>query len=190
MDYLRCVSSGEKALRGGYEPSIEPDVGEGGLDEWARRFVDDQATVKIFTLERVVANMDLNWLEGQIRSLIASTEYKGLVTVSFPVTHSRVVVQNPDKVNKLFTAVTALFAGKRKYEVVRSVWPFATHPHGEQGRKCVVQSEETWWNEWKDPIKYAVATKRNGWVTNEDKLEAIMEGVGKGLTNIDWGPEY
>lgn len=190
MDYIRCVGTGEPAMRGGYKPSAEPEVGDGGLDEWARKFIEDPGPIKSFTLERVVANMDIEWLEGQIRSMIASTEYKGVVTVTFPVTHARVVVQNPDKVNKFFTSVTTLFSGKKKWEVVKAVWPFATHRNGEPGRRCIVQSEETWWKEWKDPIKYAVATKRQGWVTNEDKLEAIMEGVGKGLSTVDWGPEY
>ncbi|KAH8912847.1 hypothetical protein BR93DRAFT_922814 [Coniochaeta sp. PMI_546] len=190
MDYIRCVGSGEPALRGGPKPSLEPEVGDGGLEEWARRFVEDQAGVKTFTLERVVANMDVEWLEGQIRSLVAGTGYRGVVAVNFPVTHAKVVVQNPDRVNRFFTSVATLFAGKRRYEVVKAVWPFATHKNGEPGRRCVVQSEETWWREWKDPIRYSIATKRHGWVTNEDKLEVIMEGVGKGVGTVDWGPEY
>ncbi|KAK3369039.1 hypothetical protein B0T24DRAFT_532335 [Lasiosphaeria ovina] len=189
MDYIRCVADGELAMRGGVKPSLEPEVGDGGLDEWCRRFVEDSGSVKTFTLERVVANMDINWLEGQIRSMVASTGYKGLVTITFPVSHAKVVVQNPDKVNKFFTSVATLFAGKKKYEVAKAVWPFATHKNGEPGRRCIVQSEETWWREWKDPIRYAIATKREGWVTNEDKLEAIMEGTGKAPT-MDWGPEY
>jgi hypothetical protein len=190
MDYIRCVGDGEVAYRGGYKPSVEPEVGEGGLEEWCKRFVHDTANVKIFTLERVVANLDVNWLEGQIRSLVASTGYGGNVKVTFPVTHAKVVVQNPDKVNKFFTSVTTLFAGKQRYEVVKAVWPFATHRAGEEGRICTVQSEETWWREWRDPIKFAIASKRQGWVTNEDKLEALMEGAGKGITAIDWGPAY
>lgn len=190
MDYIRCVGSGELAMRGQPKPSVEPEVGDGGLERWARLFVEDQAAVKTFTLERVVANMDVEWLEGQIRSMVASMGYKGVVSVTFPVTHAKVVVQNPDKVNKFFTSVTTLFSGKRKYEVVKAVWPFATHKNGEPGRRCVVQSEETWWKEWKDPIRWAISTKRHGWVTNEDKLEVIMEGVGKGVATVDWGPEY
>lgn len=63
-----------------------------------------------------------------------------------------------------------------------------TVKNNEPGRKCIVQSEKTWWEEWKDPIKYAIATKRHGYVTNEDKLECIMESKGKGLT-IDWEPD-
>lgn len=187
MDYIRCVGAGEKALRGGIKPDVKPDVGEGGLEAWCRRFVEDPASVKTFCLERQVANMDTSWIEGQVRSLVASTGYKGVVAVQFPVTHTRVVVQNPDKVNKLFTNVTAFFSGRNTYEVVKAVWPFATHPLGTPGRRCVVQSEETWWKEWKDPLKYAISAQRKGWVTNEDKLEAIMEGKGKGVSVIDWG---
>ncbi|KAI0523638.1 hypothetical protein F5B22DRAFT_642743 [Xylaria bambusicola] len=192
MDYLRCVAKDEMAYRGGNEPSLKPEIGAGeeeGLEAWCQRFVKDQSSVKIFTLERVVANLDHNWLEGQVRSLIASVNYKGNVTVQFPVTHARAIVQNPDKVNKFFTSVTTLFSGKAKYEVVKAVWPFANARNGEHGRKCIVQSEKVWWDEWRDPIKYAIIQKRQGWVTNEDKLECIMESKGKNASLVDWGPD-
>ncbi|KAL1893186.1 hypothetical protein Sste5346_006618 [Sporothrix stenoceras] len=196
MNYVRCVGRGELALRGGNSnkpsalPEVESSDAGSAIDAWCRRFVEDQASVKSFVFERQVANMDIGWLEGQIRSLVATTGYKGVVTVTFPVTHARVVVQNPDKVNKFFTSVATLFTGKSTYEVVKAVWPFATHKSGDPARKFAVQSEEMWWKEWRDPIRYAVSTKRSGWVTNEDKLEALMEGVGRGITVIDWGSEY
>ena len=139
-------------------------------------------------------------------------KYPGAVAVSFPVTHSRVVVQNPDRVNKFITSVTGFFAGKRKYEVVKAVWPFATMPRGGEpgSRRCAVQSEEVWWREWKGSIRHgafslsclcsvvdradlgtAIATKRHGWVTVEDKLEALMEGTASSAPeNVDWGPEW
>ncbi|KAI1407038.1 hypothetical protein F5Y13DRAFT_175813 [Hypoxylon sp. FL1857] len=191
LDYLRCVGRDEVALRGGSEPGLKPDFGvDNGLEAWCDRFIKDTTSIKTFTLERVVANLDTNWIEGQIRSLVASTDYKGQVTVQFPVTHAKVVIQNPDKHNKFLTSVAALFSSKSKYEVVKAVWPFATGRNGEHGRRCVVQSEKTWWEEWRDPIKYAIATKRQGWVTNEDKLECIMESKGKGVSLVDWGPEF
>lgn len=190
MDYLRCVTRGEMACRGGNEPSLKPELepNEDGLEAWCARYVKDPSSVKTFTLERVVANFDHSWIEGQIRSLVAATNYKGLVTVQFPVTHAKVTIQNPDKVNKFFTSVAALFTGKARYEVVKAVWPFATAKNGDRGRKCIVQSEKTWWEEWRDPIRYAISQKRTGWVTNEDKLEWIMENKGKGELLVDWGP--
>ncbi|KAH0600614.1 hypothetical protein MHUMG1_01612 [Metarhizium humberi] len=189
MDYIRCVGEGELAHRGGARPDVLPEVGEGGLEEWCRRFVQDTATVKTFSLDRVVANLDVGWIEGQLRSLIATLKYRGAVDVTFLVTHSRVLVQNPDRVNQFFTNVTSLFSGKNKYEVIKSVWPFATTKNGEPGRRCIVQSEEVWWREWKDPIRYAISQKRQGWVTVEDKLEAVMEGKGNQTESIDWGPD-
>jgi hypothetical protein len=37
----------------------------------------------------------------------------------------------------------------------------------------------------------AIATKRHGWVTNEDKLEALMEAKpSTEPVNVDWGPEW
>ena len=190
MDYLRCVYPGELALRGGSKPSSTPDLGsDEGLEGWARRFVEDPARFKSFTLERQVANLDVAYIEGQIRMMLASAKYKGNVTISFPITHARVVVNSPDRVNKLFSAIGTVFSGKNQYEVVKAVWPFASATNGQDGRRCVVQSEEAWWREWKDPVKYAVSTKRQGWVTNEDKLEAVMEGKGKGVVVVDWGPD-
>lgn len=191
MDYIRCAGPGERALRGGARPSLEPDLGgDAGLEGWARRYVSDNGPVKTFVLERTVANLDTDWLEGQVRALVASTGYRGVVAVSFPVTHARVVVQSPDRVSRLLTGLTAFFVGKSYYEVVKAVWPFATCGRGEVGadRRCVVQSEEEWWREWAQPIKFAIATRRHGWVTNEDKLESIMEGKGKGVSTVNWGP--
>ncbi|KAF7548300.1 hypothetical protein G7Z17_g7157 [Cylindrodendrum hubeiense] len=189
IDYIRCVGEDELAYRGGNKPDVLPEVGDAGLEEWCRRYVQDSSAVKLFSLDRVVANLDTEWIEGQVRSLVASLNYRGVVDVTFVVTHSRVVVQNPDKVNQFFTSVSSLFTGKNKFEVIKAVWPFATTKNGEPGRRCVVQSEEIWWREWKDPIKYAISQKRHGWVTVEDKLEAVMEGKGNVTDIIDWGPE-
>ncbi|KAK7393941.1 hypothetical protein QQX98_013276 [Neonectria punicea] len=189
IDYIRCVGEGELAYRGGTRADVLPEVGDAGLEEWCRRYVQDSSAVKLFALDRVVANLDTEWIEGQVRSLVASLSYRGVVDVTFVVTHSRVLVQNPDKVNQFFTNVTTLFSGKNKYEVIKAVWPFATTKNGDPGRRCVVQSEEVWWREWKDPIKYAISQKRHGWVTVEDKLEAVMEGKGNGTDMIDWGPD-
>lgn len=190
MDYLRSVGASEPARRGGpssAKPALTPHFDS--VEAWARRFVEDDSAVKAFVLERVVVNADLAWLEGQVRMLVAAMGYEGAVSVTFPVTHARVVVQSPDRVNKFFTGLTALVAGRRTYEVVQAVWPFASCRRAEPGeRVCAVQSEEQWWREWAGPIRFAIAERRNGWVTSEDKLEAIMEGKGKGLAKakVDW----
>ncbi|TVY92565.1 hypothetical protein LAWI1_G003588 [Lachnellula willkommii] len=48
-------------------------------------------------------------------------------------------------------------------------------PRGETGRRCAVQEEEMWFNDWKDAIRHAVLGRRRGWVTGEDRLEFLME---------------
>ena len=130
-----------------------------------------------FTLERTVVNWDTSYIEGCLLSLISSTSYKGHVTITFPLTHNLVVVRSPDKVNRFFSNVTSLFVGTKKYEVIKSVWPYANIERGEPGRRCVVQSEDAWLNDWKSVIKYAVVGRRQGWLTAENKLELLMEPV-------------
>jgi hypothetical protein len=71
--YIRCVGSGESALRGGMKPDLLPDLGDhASLEVWARRFINDPNQVKAFVLERVVTNLDTNWLSSQIRILVNS----------------------------------------------------------------------------------------------------------------------
>ncbi|KAK5630149.1 hypothetical protein RRF57_005864 [Xylaria bambusicola] len=62
MDYIRCVAKDEMAYRGGNQPSLkpEPGAGEESFEAWCQRFVKDPSSVKVFTLERVVANLDHN----------------------------------------------------------------------------------------------------------------------------------
>lgn len=128
-----------------------------------------------FALERTVTNWDTSYLEGRLLSLINSTGYRGHVNISFPLTHSCVVVKGPDKVNRFFSNITKVFTGIRKYEIVKSVWPYADLPRGEEGRRCVVQEEEVWFRDWKDSIRHAILGRRRGWVTVEDRLEFLME---------------
>ena len=130
-------------------------------------------------LEREVTNWDTAYLDGRIRSLISSTSYTGHVVITFLVTHSKVLVRNPDKVNKFFSSVTKVFTGVKKYEVIKSIWPYADIPRGESGRRVVVQEEEEWFMNWKDSIQQAVLGRRHGWVTIEDKLAFLMEPMGE-----------
>ena len=127
-----------------------------------------------FTIQRVVTNWDTEYLDGRLRALIASTGYRNQVTITFPMTHSKIEVQSPDKVNKFFTNVQSIFTGINKYYVVKIVWPYASVPPGEDGRRFAVQSEESWWNDWKEAIKHAILSGRKGWVTVEDRLEFLM----------------
>ena len=139
-------------------------------------------------LERTVINWDTSYLEGCLLSLVNNTGYGEHTTVSFPVTHTRVVVHSPDKFNRFFSSVTNVFTGTKKYEFVKSIWPYADVPRGEVGRKCAVQEEEMWFNDWKDAIRHAFLDGRRGLVMEEDRLD--LDGTqagGAGLTAFGLG---
>lgn len=84
--------------------------------------------------------------------------------------------------------MTKVFSGSKKYEVVKSVWPYADVERGESARRCVVQDEERWFSEWKSVIRYAAVGKRVGWVTSEDRLEELMEPREESAEKVEeWG---
>jgi len=174
MNYVKLIGPGEVGFRGDFKETTVPTV-TGGLQEWATKFCSDPGSFKEFVLHRVVTNWDTTYLEGRLLSLMNSMSYPGRVIITFPLTHSRVVVRNPDKVNRFFSKVTKVFSGTKKFEVIKSVWPYTDIERGEQGRRVAVQDEEAWFADWKDSIRHAVTTRRQGWVTVEDRLEFMME---------------
>ncbi|KAF7856010.1 hypothetical protein EAF04_009966 [Stromatinia cepivora] len=176
MNYMKIISPGERGWRGGVKEEMEPDFG--GLEEWVRAFCEDGAAVKEFILTRHIPNFSTTHVQGLILALIAQTGYTGHTSIRFPVTHAKVVIRAPDRVNAFFSSVTKIFMGSKRYEVLGSVWPFADVERGADGRKCVVMGEEEWFEEWKNVIGRAVVSGKKGWVTIEDRLEWLMEGQG------------
>ncbi|KAI9861147.1 MAG: hypothetical protein M1824_002645 [Vezdaea acicularis] len=171
-NYLKVVEDPKLAAR--RKSSVPPSSTQRGIGDWVKQYCDDPAAIKEFTIERQVHNWDVGYIEGQLRTLIASIGYKYAVDITFPSTYGRVTVHSPDKINKVFTAVESFFSGTKKYEVVKVVWPYASAPPGDRDRRFAVQSEESWWHDWKDVIRYAIVTRRQGWVTVEDRLDSLM----------------
>ncbi|QKX62265.1 uncharacterized protein TRUGW13939_09424 [Talaromyces rugulosus] len=176
-NYVKLVGDEESAYRGKHNPSTLPTA-KGGLDEWAKRFCKETSTLKSFTLTRQLSNWNSTYIEGQIRSLIASTGYDQPVTVTFPVKYAKVVVYPPKSSQSFFTTLVSPLLEKRRFEIIRAVWPYASLPPGANaaaaGRSCVAQTEETWWEEWRDVLRWSIVNKRNGWVTIDDIAEYRM----------------
>jgi hypothetical protein len=194
-NYVKLVGDEESAYRGKHNPSILPTA-KGGLDEWAKRFCKETSTLKSyvspgnifensfliescrFTLTRQLSNWNSTYIEGQIRSLIASTGYDQPVTVTFPVKYAKVVVYPPKSSQSFFTTLVSPLLEKRRFEIIRAVWPYASLPPGANaaaaGRLCVAQTEEMWWEEWRDVLRWSIVNKRNGWVTIDDIAEYRM----------------
>ena len=130
-----------------------------------------------FTLERRISDWDTTFLDGQVRALIASTGYKGIVEVKFPITYQKVVVRTVRHpwIERLST-LTGLNAG-RAYDVVVSTWPCVQSGHGTGGSPSQQQGrfdEHAWWDMWKGAIQNAVLKQKSGWISIEDVMEAEM----------------
>lgn len=133
-----------------------------------------------------------------VRTLVASTKYRGKLTVSFPVQYADVIVSRQG--GNWFSNLLRLTPTK-KYEVVEAVWDVAADGGfaGESGSTSDSSARERngragliaqeWWREWQYAIYNGVLTGRKGWVTVEDWMEAKM-GVRVQERNRDWGVDY
>ncbi len=167
-----------------------------------------------FILHRQAPSLPLPILEGMVRTLLASTKYRGKLTVEFPVQHSDVVVLR--RSGNWFTNMLRLYPTK-KYEAVEALWEvsgassadeaFAGEgrssnttandttggseltdgPQDRHGRAGLIAQE--WWREWQFAIWNAVLGGKKGWVTVEDWIEAKM-GVREKDRGRDWGVDY
>lgn len=119
---------------------------------------------------------------------MASLNYRGHVDIFFPMTHSKVIVHASSSIGGIFS----LFVAQKRYEVVKAVWPYARSPHqearGDEAGQYAVMSEQAWWNDWKDAIARAIMQQRQGWVSTEDRLQALMSPIKPGAKkHSDWG---
>ncbi|EXJ58277.1 hypothetical protein A1O7_05702 [Cladophialophora yegresii CBS 114405] len=89
------------------------------LELWAKKFCEDKAENRSFTLSRTCPSLPTALLEGHARNLLASTKYRGTLTVTFPVQHSSVTILR--KSSNWFTNMLRLYPTK-KYEVVSVEW--------------------------------------------------------------------
>ncbi|KIY00881.1 uncharacterized protein Z520_03547 [Fonsecaea multimorphosa CBS 102226] len=90
------------------------------LQLWVKKFCEDKAENRSFTLHRSTPNLPTALLEGYARNLLATVKYRGKLHVEFPVQYSDVVIQR--KSSNWFTNMLRLYPTK-KYEVVEVDWP-------------------------------------------------------------------
>ena len=143
-----------------------------------------------FTINRQVSNWNTGYIEGQIRSLIASTGYTRNVTVKFPLKYSKIVVYPPRSSDSVFTNLFSIFLEKKRYEVIDAVWPYASMPPGADatavGRTCIVQTEEAWWEAMRHVLKWSIVNKRTGWVSPDDIMEYYMNPLPLVMPKNPW----
>ncbi|KAL9623292.1 MAG: hypothetical protein Q9160_002399 [Pyrenula sp. 1 TL-2023] len=197
LHYTTLAPSTEETYRGGTTKTRAPTTSPSStsstdlrtLPQWLHKFASDPSKHKSFTLIRIFSNLNTSYLEGQIRNLLASTAYRGHLSISFPTTYSTVIITNANPGGSLFGVnLMALFGGgTKRYEVARAVWPFAdAAPEGRgiggQGRRCAAGlSEEAWWETWREAVRFAAVRGRRGAVTVEDRVEVKMNPMGAGV---------
>lgn len=74
------------------------------------------------------------------------------------------------------------------FDTIQVKWPYSTEAIGSgsqetgstfvgSSKQCLVQSEQDWWDIWKEPVKSCVLRKKQGWVTAEDWNDVAMGHV-------------
>ncbi|KIH87680.1 hypothetical protein SPBR_05027 [Sporothrix brasiliensis 5110] len=157
------------------------------LEDWCRRYTEDPAKLRSFTLERRMVGFDYKKVQTQMESLVRRTNYRGHLAVTFPTDEVGLVMYSDHRFNRwrmmkwvqalcvltlmvLFTWPYLFFATK-SYEVVTVDWPFSrTTPEGR--KEYVSLSEDQWYNMWARAITKAVLGKRQGTLDQDDLRQA------------------
>lgn len=188
-----------KAYRGHRTQSDCPQETAPDADSYIQSYISSPYPVRSFTLNRRILYHDSAALEALITSLVGSTNYRGHLSVTFPIVRNRVTVYSPCWQNtyreKLWLrwifyltflwifSWPYLWFMTRHWEVVTAVFPYSCAPDC-GNRKFVTKSEETFFKEWKSSIRRAVVGKKQGWIDEEYKLateEAISQTGPDGL---------
>ncbi|KAF2244311.1 hypothetical protein BU26DRAFT_522980 [Trematosphaeria pertusa] len=192
---LVTAENGEKTYRGtitkqrapGFKQDIEVGVSKPELNEWCHRYCASPRMLRIFRLSRVVTGFDEAYVKNRIEGLIRSTNYRGHISITFPVEEKNVDIYTCNRINQwrlktwvcwifyltflwIFTWPYLFFATKR-YAVVRAEWPFSTSdPYG--NKRYTTVSEEQWFEKWQVGIKRLVLDRFQG-----EASEEMLAGV-------------
>lgn len=198
--YMKFLGADEKGYRGTILKTIdkspsEPEVSP-SLTNWCEAYVSDPHFIKNFVIRREITHHEAERLEGFCRNLISSTSYRGHTSITFETTHQKILVCSPGHINQwrynvyiswfcyltflwIFTWPFLFFATKR-YEAVTAVFPYRIMSPGRYGSgKPLVQSEDAFFNEWKQALTRAVLAQHQGWVDaiyREETAEMARSG--------------
>jgi hypothetical protein len=152
-------------------------------------------TLNSFYITRKLTNWDTDMIVGRIHSLCQQINYKGIVVITIPITHSRTVI----KTTATFTAAfRAHFVPADKYEV-DVFWPYASHApqtdsdseHDPEmpSRKCLVRTESGWFKDWRPVLRAALLNRKVGWLGMDDWIDFQMKPVREEIVPSPWGQQ-
>lgn len=191
---LTTVENGVKTHRGssfkcrapGAKQDIEVGTQAPTLTEWCHRYCASPRMLRMFRLERTVPGLDRTYLKNRLEGLIASTNYRGNISITFPIEDRNLDIWTSNKINQwrlktwvcwvfyltflwIFTWPYLFFMTKR-YAVVKAEWPWSLTLNGQKVYRTV--SEEQWFAKWNVAIKRLALDRYQGEVS-----EQMMEGV-------------
>lgn len=222
--WRQLVTAGnfEKVRRGTVFATRAPGFGGSGIAtddgqpsplEWCHRFCASRAGLRVFSLERRVVGWDFDVVRCKLETLVRDTNYRGTLTIEFPIRNSRVDIYNNCLTNRwrlttwicwlfmlsllfIFTWPWIFFRTKR-FETVSAVWPMS-----KDGRYAAM-SEQRWYNMWARTIQRAVLRRRQGVLDQGDvqlaeepearaegalgTIQAGLEAMGAINQSFGWG---
>lgn len=192
---LEFLPENKRGYRGtrfpSWSPAVAPIDGVDYLTAWCEDYVANPCSIKSFTLKREVRWHMTETLERLIRAAVSETNYRGHVSVTFPTTHTSLIVYSPGKINQWrmttwirwvfylsclwIIAWPVLFLVTSRYEVVKSVWYYWSDgltPDRERSR----MEEIDWYQKWHVAIKRAALSRmgERDMVLTEDYLQASI----------------
>jgi hypothetical protein len=192
---VETVENGVKTHRGtsmkcrapGIKQDIEVGTPKPTLTEWCHRYCASPRMLRIFRLQRTVPGFDELYLKNRIEGLVASANYRGNVSVTFPMEDRNADIYTSNKINEwrlktwvcwifyltflwIFTWPYLFFMTKR-YAVAKAEWPFSIVQDNGQ-KKYTSVSEEQWFEKWHVAVRRLVLDRYQGEATEE-----IMNGV-------------
>ena len=113
------------------------------LHKWVTKYVNDKSENKSFSLARVIPHFIpfQQSLEGNIRTLLHTLQYRGKVEVTCPMQYACVIVS---KTPTNWFANMLNFHPEKKYDVLESTWHFRGHPStSSPGADPITRSEQS-----------------------------------------------
>ncbi|KAK4154244.1 hypothetical protein C8A00DRAFT_42978 [Chaetomidium leptoderma] len=210
---LRTVEDNEKTRRGtvlrkrapGVKRDLEITNPKPTLAEWCHRYCANHAGVKSFALARQMVGFDEERMKQKLEALVRGTNYRGKVTITFPVRDSCIVVYNDSKVNKWrltpwviwlcylsflwLLTWPFLFLRTKKFEVAVAEWPFSVQ-EANGNKRYVSMSEDHIYNLWGRAISRAVLDKRQGTLDQEDLIASQTAPAEPFGTALEGAPRF
>ncbi|KAM0492330.1 hypothetical protein ACHAP8_010017 [Fusarium lateritium] len=205
---LETAEPGQKTYRGtvlkkrqkGSKGDIEVGQDKPSLKEWCHRYCAKATGTKIFRLTRTVSGMNEETLRDNISGFIRSTNYRGNITVEFPVADRAVDIYSTSHLNNWrlkrwicwifyltflwIFAWPVLFFVTKRYEVVKVDWAFAKR-EAEGRRKFTTVSERQWLDMYGPAIKQLCLDRYQGLAGDAFLNEVLAREPNPVNTHVD-----